>query len=479
MKLTITKASSFKLDKDEYKLAENPLLKLHDGILNEGEELIIKVAKSQDGTPISLNQDEDYTVDIAQNAIILKSDKIVKKVAKEALTQDKLNKDISIYIKEIILFKKDNTTKQYIADKIPEKINFKKEATAKKLSITSFTPIEDKTFEKSVLNTNGAAFLSKTFGISEIELVLSDNSKRKVNVKERVRYAPDYTYKAGKFKVVLDYDMPDDIDGFKLEVTFNLTVTDSSEQNIPEIAIDKKELKEDENPELTFKYDLTEDMEVKMEIGQTPDDYNSQELDKYKDYTIDAQYNKLILNSDKLLKKLFLHGAYSQGHLSSDVKFYLTIYSIKKNSDTVKEFSGNNQFQLKYSPKDDEQEDEQENIQDESKLIRTSASFPSEQRREDLKCPLYVNWEPLDKDKIDDIKIYKAEGGKIKGKPIEGIVVVHEAFNEDDEENNRTSSVLKIPFESVKDKLENNEISLKGVGKTYLIPQFHIKYYPN
>ena len=74
--------------------------------------------------------------------------------------------------------------------------------------------------------------------------------------------------------------------------------------------------------------------------------------------------------------------------------------------------------------------------------------------------------------KLPEIKFY-IEG---TNEEISGISMVSEMFDDADSEE---SSVLKIPFGAIRDKLNDNSITLYGKGGGYKIKKFTISYYEN
>ena len=114
-----------------------------------------------------------------------------------------------------------------------------------------------------------------------------------------------------------------------------------------------------------------------------------------------------------------------------------------------------------------------EDADDGLKEAVVSNGSDSKNRREDLKYRVYVNqWDALEVSKLPEIKFY-IEG---TNEEISGISMVSEMFDDADSEE---SSVLKIPFAAIRDKLNDNSITLYGKGGGYKIKKFTVSYYEN
>ena len=329
-----------------------------------------------------------------------------------------------------------------------------------KPSIVDYTPVAPVVMEKD----DGSPYWGK-FPI-KVELILSNGKKKSVQVKKIV--IDGYNYQEGEYVVHLQYDMPSDLKGEIKDVVSRITITPKSS-----ISFEKAEYQETENPVLKINNrDLLDTDTVSIDVLRREDDEDSKTLEKDTDYTVDVEANSITLISSKVLKKSYGNSAYASGKLNGDVNLYFEIKLRKAGeSGLEKLYKGMN---IKYKKAGEESvKPKKEDADDGLKEAVVSNGSDSKNRREDLKYRVYVNqWDALEVSKLPEIKFY-IEG---TNEEISGISMVSEMFDDADSEE---SSVLKIPFAAIRDKLNDNSITLYGKGGGYKIKKFTISYYEN
>ena len=327
-----------------------------------------------------------------------------------------------------------------------------------KPSIVGYTPVAPVVMEKDDGNPYRDKFPTK------VELILSNGKKKSVQVKKTV--IDGYNYQEGEYVVHLQYDMPSDLKGEIKDVVSRITITPKSS-----ISFEKAEYQETENPVLKINNrDLLDTDTVSIDVLRRENDDNPKTLEKGTDYTVDVEANSITLISSKVLKKSYGNSAYASGKLNGDVNLYFEITLRKAGESGLgKLYNGMN---IKYKKASEESV---KPVEDDSnlELATVSGGIASTQNRGDTSYPVYVNtWDSLDTSKISQVKFYKVGTDTA----IDGIRLVSEAFNDDDRENGTKSTVLKVPFSAIEDKLVDNKITLYGKGGGYKIKQFTITY---
>ncbi len=327
-----------------------------------------------------------------------------------------------------------------------------------KPSIVGYTPVAPVVMEKD----DGSPYWGKF--PTKVELILSNGKKKSVQVKKTV--IDGYNYQEGEYVVHLQYDMPSDLKGEIKDVVSKITITPKSS-----ISFEKAEYQETENPVLKINNrDLLDTDTVSIDVLRREDDDYPKTLEKDTDYTVDVEANSITLISSKVLKKSYGSSAYASGKLNGDVNLYFEIRLRKAGESGLgKLYNGMN---IKYKKAGEESV---KPVEDDSslELATVSGGIASTQNRGDTSYPVYVNtWDSLDTSKISQVKFYKVGTDTA----IDGIRLVSEAFNDDDIENGTKSTVLKVPFSAIEDKLVDNKITLYGKGGGYKIKQFTITY---
>ena len=327
-----------------------------------------------------------------------------------------------------------------------------------KPSIVGYTPVAPVVMEKD----DGSPYWGKF--PTKVELILSNGKKKSVQVKKTV--IDGYNYQEGEYVVHLQYDMPSDLKGEIKDVVSKITITPKSS-----ISFEKAEYQETENPVLKINNrDLLDTDTVSIDVLRREDDDYPKTLEKDTDYTVDVEANSITLISSKVLKKSYGSSAYASGKLNGDVNLYFEIRLRKAGESGLgKLYNGMN---IKYKKAGEESV---KPVEDDSslELATVSGGIASTQNREDTSYPVYINgWDSLDTSKISQVKFYKLGTDTA----IDGIRLVSEAFNDDDRENGTKSTVLKVPFSAIGDKLVDNKITLYGKGGGYKIKQFTITY---
>lgn len=329
-----------------------------------------------------------------------------------------------------------------------------------KPSIVDYTPVAPVVMEKD----DGSPYWGKF--PTKVELILSNGKKKSVQVKKTV--IDGYNYQEGEYVVHLQYDMPSDLKGEIKDVVSKITITPKSS-----ISFEKAEYQETENPVLKINNrDLLDTDTVSIDVLRREDDDYPKTLEKDTDYTVDVEANSITLISSKVLKKSYGSSAYASGKLNGDVNLYFEIRLRKAGESGLgKLYNGMN---IKYKKAGEESvKPKKEDADDGLKEAVVSNGSDSKNRREDLKYRVYVNqWDALEVSKLPEIKFY-IEG---TNEEISGISMVSEMFDDADSEE---SSVLKIPFAAIRDKLNDNSITLYGKGGGYKIKKFTISYYEN
>ena len=352
-----------------------------------------------------------------------------------------------------------------LAYELPEGVvGEKPEASVKvivtKPSIVGYTPVAPVVMEKD----DGSPYWGKF--PTKVELILSNGKKKSVQVKKTV--IDGYNYQEGEYVVHLQYDMPSDLKGEIKDVVSKITITPKSS-----ISFEKAEYQETENPVLKINNrDLLDTDTVSIDVLRREDDDYPKTLEKDIDYTVDVEANSITLISSKVLKKSYGNSAYASGKLNGDVNLYFEIRLRKAGESGLgKLYNGMN---IKYKKAGEESvKPKKEDADDGLKEAVVSNGSDSKNRREDLKYRVYVNqWDALEVSKLPEIKFY-IEG---TNEEISGISMVSEMFDDADSEE---SSVLKIPFAAIRDKLNDNSITLYGKGGGYKIKKFTVSYYEN
>ena len=329
-----------------------------------------------------------------------------------------------------------------------------------KPSIVGYTPVAPVVMEKD----DGSPYWGKF--PTKVELILSNGKKKSVQVKKTV--IDGYNYQEGEYVVHLQYGMPSDLKGEIKDVVSRITITPKSS-----ISFEKAEYQETENPVLKINNrDLLDTDTVSIDVLRREDDDYPKTLEKDTDYTVDVEANSITLISSKVLKKSYGSSAYASGKLNGDVNLYFEIRLRKAGESGLgKLYNGMN---IKYKKAGEESvKPKKEDADDGLKEAVVSNGSDSKNRREDLKYRVYVNqWDALEVSKLPEIKFY-IEG---TNEEISGISMVSEMFDDADSEE---SSVLKIPFAAIRDKLNDNSITLYGKGGGYKIKKFTISYYEN
>lgn len=330
-----------------------------------------------------------------------------------------------------------------------------------KPSIVGYTPIEGVTLEKGEGKNPYNAFPYSA------EFILSNGQKKTIVIKVKKPTNGEDYYAVGKYTVHFEYKIPNSLkQGKDIDVTSTLTVTPKST-----IKAEKEAYKETENAVLKFENrDILDTDIIEVTALKDPDnDYHYKDLEKGTDFTVNAENDTITMTSTEVLKKVWGNSAYASGKLNGDVKVYYEVKVRKNNSTPRKTYEA---ILVQYKKAGEESV---KPVEDDSslELATVSGGIASTQNREDTAYPVYVNgWDSLDTSKISQVKFYKLGSDTA----IDGIRLVSEAFNDDDRENGTKSTVLKVPFSAIEDKLVDNKITLYGKGGGYKIKQFTITY---
>lgn len=329
-----------------------------------------------------------------------------------------------------------------------------------KPSIVGYTPIEGVTLEKGEGKNPYNAFPYSA------EFILSNGQKKTIFIKVKKPTNGEDYYAVGKYTVHFEYKIPNGLkQGKDIDVTSTLTVTPKST-----IKAEKEAYKETENVVLKFENrDILDTDIIEVTALKNPDDYYYKDLEKGTDFTVNAENDTITMTSTEVLKKVWGSSAYASGKLNGDVKVYYEVKVRKNNSTPRKTYEA---ILVQYKKAGEESV---KPVEDDSslELATVSGGIASTQNREDTAYPVYVNtWDSLDTSKISQVKFYKVGSDTA----IDGIRLVSEAFNDDDRENGTKSTVLKVPFSAIEDKLVDNKITLYGKGGGYKIKQFTITY---
>lgn len=329
-----------------------------------------------------------------------------------------------------------------------------------KPSIVGYTPIEGVTLEKGEGKNPYNAFPYSA------EFILSNGQKKTIFIKVKKPTNGEDYYAVGKYTVHFEYKIPNSLkQGKDIDVTSTLTVTPKST-----IKAEKEAYKETENAVLKFENrDILDTDIIEVTALKNPDDYYYKDLEKGTDFTVNAENDTITMTSTEVLKKVWGSSAYASGKLNGDVKVYYEVKVRKNNSTPRKTYEA---ILVQYKKAGEESV---KPVEDDSslELATVSGGIASTQNREDTAYPVYVNgWDSLDTSKISQVKFYKVGTDTA----IDGIRLVSEAFNDDDRENGTKSTVLKVPFSAIEDKLVDNKITLYGKGGGYKIKQFTITY---
>lgn len=330
-----------------------------------------------------------------------------------------------------------------------------------KPSIVGYTPIEGVTLEKGDGKNPYNAFPYSA------EFILSNGQKKTIVIKVKKPTNGEDYYAIGKYTVHFEYKIPNSLkQGKDIDVTSTLTVTPKST-----IKAEKEAYKETENAVLKFENrDILDTDIIEVTALKDPDnDYHYKDLEKGTDFTVNAENDTITMTSTEVLKKVWGNSAYASGKLNGDVKVYYEV-KVRKNNITPRKRYEAILVQYKKAG-----EESVKPVEDDSnlELATVSGGIASTQNRGDTSYPVYVNtWDSLDTSKISQVKFYKVGTDTA----IDGIRLVSEAFNDDDIENGTKSTVLKVPFSAIEDKLVDNKITLYGKGGGYKIKQFTITY---
>ena len=330
-----------------------------------------------------------------------------------------------------------------------------------KPSIVGYTPIEGVTLEKGEGKNPYNAFPYSA------EFILSNGQKKTIVIKVKKPTNGEDYYAIGKYTVHFEYKIPNSLkQGKDIDVTSTLTVTPKST-----IKAEKEAYKETENAVLKFENrDILDTDIIEVTALKDPDnDYHYKDLEKGTDFIVNAENDTITMTSTEVLKKVWGNSAYASGKLNGDVKVYYEVKVRKNNSTPRKTYEA---ILVQYKKAGEESV---KPVEDDSnlELATVSGGIASTQNREDTSYPVYVNgWDSLDTSKISQVKFYKLGTDTA----IDGIRLVSEAFNDDDKEQGTKSTVLKVPFSAIGDKLVDNKITLYGKGGGYKIKQFTITY---
>ena len=331
-----------------------------------------------------------------------------------------------------------------------------------KPSIVGYTPIEGVTLEKGEGKNPYNAFPYSA------EFILSNGQKKTIFIKVKKPTNGEDYYAVGKYTVHFEYKIPNGLkQGKDIDVTSTLTVTPKST-----IKAEKEAYKETENVVLKFENrDILDTDIIEVTALKNPDDYYYKDLEKGTDFTVNAENDTITMTSTEVLKKVWGSSAYASGKLNGDVKVYYEVKVRKDNRTPRKTYEA---ILVQYKKAGEESvKPKKEDADDGLKEAVVSNGSDSKNRREDLKYRVYVNqWDALEVSKLPEIKFY-IEG---TNEEISGISMVSEMFDDADSEE---SSVLKIPFAAIRDKLNDNSITLYGKGGGYKIKKFTISYYEN
>lgn len=331
-----------------------------------------------------------------------------------------------------------------------------------KPSIVGYTPVEGVTLEKGEGKNPYNAFPYSA------EFILSNGQKKTIFIKVKKPTNGEDYYAVGKYTVHFEYKIPNGLkQGKDIDVTSTLTVTPKST-----IKAEKEAYKETENVVLKFENrDILDTDIIEVTALKNPDDYYYKDLEKGTDFTVNAENDTITMTSTEVLKKVWGSSAYASGKLNGDVKVYYEVKVRKNNSTPRKTYEA---ILVQYKKAGEESvKPKKEDTDDGLKEAVVSNGSDSKNRREDLKYRVYVNqWDALEVSKLPEIKFY-IEG---TNEEISGISMVSEMFDDADSEE---SSVLKIPFAAIRDKLNDNSITLYGKGGGYKIKKFTISYYEN
>lgn len=331
-----------------------------------------------------------------------------------------------------------------------------------KPSIVGYTPVEGVTLEKGEGKNPYNAFPYSA------EFILSNGQKKTIFIKVKKPTNGEDYYAVGKYTVHFEYKIPNGLkQGKDIDVTSTLTVTPKST-----IKAEKEAYKETENVVLKFENrDILDTDIIEVTALKNPDDYYYKDLEKGTDFTVNAENDTITMTSTEVLKKVWGSSAYASGKLNGDVKVYYEVKVRKDNRTPRKTYEA---ILVQYKKAGEESvKPKKEDADDGLKEAVVSNGSDSKNRREDLKYRVYVNqWDALEVSKLPEIKFY-IEG---TNEEISGISMVSEMFDDADSEE---SSVLKIPFAAIRDKLNDNSITLYGKGGGYKIKKFTISYYEN
>ena len=330
-----------------------------------------------------------------------------------------------------------------------------KESELSKLTVTSVTELAVVSIEQ------GRSYYDNELP-TKLELNLSNGKKVEVSIlsidKQSVK-----TWEPGEYLLKVNYNLPEGVEGEKPEVSLRFIVRKKSS-----FTLEKEEYDVSEDVVLQFHEDQLEEGDtIHLEAGKSEEDYYYKELTEGREYETDYENNSVILHSDALLKKLY-SSVYKDGKLSGSKKVYLDISRKKKGQ------SGLSSYSLHFTYRNAEKKDEKEDSKKEN-LIEAHpgggvTSFT--QRREDLRFPFYHgNYESLDFGKIGQIRFY-VDGSK---EELTGLKLFKGYANEDVPEDGY-EAILVLPFSTVQEKLQDNQIRIYGEGGGYKIAPFTISY---
>lgn len=358
--------------------------------------------------------------------------------------------------------KKENPAEPPKEEKKPEekKENSKeneggKESEVSKLTVTSVKELAAVSIEQ------GRSYYDNELP-TKLELNLSNGKKVEASIlsidKQNVK-----TWQPGEYLLKVNYNLPEGVEGEKPEVLLRFIVRKKSS-----FTLEKEEYDVSEDVVLQFHEDQLEEGDtIHLEAGKSEEDYYYKELTEGREYETDYESNSVILHSDALLKKLY-SSVYKDGKLSGSKKVYLDISRKKKGQ------SGLSSYSLHFTYRNAEKKDEKEDPKKEN-LIEAHpgggvTSFT--QRREDLRFPFYHgNYESLDFGKIGQVRFY-VDGSK---EELTGLKLFKGYANEDVPEDGY-EAILVLPFSTVQEKLQDNQIRIYGEGGGYKIAPFTISY---
>lgn len=343
---------------------------------------------------------------------------------------------------------------------LPEDIEGEKVVVSVKISVEKPTLVSYKKFEDIKVERNTSYYEDKL--PKEIEFTLSNGKIFKTEIK-KIEKTGVSIWKVGEYKLKVDYDLPEDIKGEKIEVQLKLIVTPEAR-----FTLEKKEFKASENPMLKFENGNLEEGDVlNIEAGKSEYDEYPKELVEGTHFETDKEGDTVTIKSDELLKKIYA-SAYINSELKEDKNVYLFITLKKKGQAGIKSYN----MTLKYlkNKKEDNKQNPEENLKE---AHAGGGVTSSKQRREDLRFPFYHgNFEDLDFTKISEVEFF-IEGTNEK---LESLKLKKDYTSLDAPEDGY-SAILELPFNVVKDKLVDNKVSIYGKGGGYKISTFTIEYW--